>query len=122
MRCALYMVELTVRDLETALRWYRDVLGLTVALRDEAGRFALLESRGGRVALMVGEGAAGSTRLVFEVDDLDGWLERLTGLGVTAEGPVKESAEGYRRAVLRGPEGQAVVLFAWGAPAAPGAR
>lgn len=113
---ALAFVELAVGDWPAAVAWYRDVLGLPVLLLDEAGRFALLGGAAGRLALKAGEPQPGSVRLAFEVDDLRAELARLATAGVRPEGPVKASAEGYTRALLRDPEGYQVCLFELGRP------
>jgi predicted enzyme related to lactoylglutathione lyase len=120
----LSFTELTVADWPAAVAWYRDVLGLTVELRDEAGRFALLRAGGGRLALKAGTPQPGTVLLAFAVDDLAAELECLAGRGVYPEGPVKASAEGYRRALLRDPDGHRLCLFdGRGGPAAePGRR
>jgi catechol 2,3-dioxygenase-like lactoylglutathione lyase family enzyme len=109
----LYLVELAVSDWPAAVAWYADALGLEVTLRDEANRFALLGAGQGRLALKEGQPAPGSTRLAFEVDDLDAALAQLARHGVAPDGPVKASAEGYRRAHVRGPDGQRLCLFEW---------
>jgi catechol 2,3-dioxygenase-like lactoylglutathione lyase family enzyme len=102
----VYMVELAVADPAASLRFYRDRLGLPVELHDEVNGFALLTA-GGRLALKRGTPGGGAT-VHLEVADLEAELARL---GEPAE--VKASAEGYRRAVLRDPDGYRVVLFAW---------
>jgi catechol 2,3-dioxygenase-like lactoylglutathione lyase family enzyme len=107
------MVELTVSDWPAAVDWYRDVLGLGLLLRVEADRFALFQAGPARLALKAGEAAPGGALLAFEVDDLSAWLKRLAGRGVAPEGPVKVSPEGYRQALLRGPDGQRLSLFEW---------
>jgi catechol 2,3-dioxygenase-like lactoylglutathione lyase family enzyme len=112
MSASLHFVELTVRDWEASLRWYTGVLGLSVTLSDAAGRFALLQAGLGRVALKAGEPNPGTTCLAFEVPDLDTFLVRLTESGISAEAP-KASAEGYRRVLLRDPDGYPISVFAW---------
>lgn len=109
----LFMTELAVRDLAAAVAWYRDALGLTVALLDEAGGFALLETPGGRLALKAGDPGRGVT-LHFRVADLDAELARLAGCGVRPEVPPKVSAEGYREAFVRDADGYRVGLFEMG--------
>ena len=52
--------------------------------------------------------------LTFEVDDLPTEAERLAAWGVLPEDPVKASAEGYRRAVVRDRDGHRLRLFDWG--------
>lgn len=108
------MTELVVSDLAAALRWYRDALGLAVERLDAAGGFALLSPpSGGRLSLKVGVSVPGGARLHFEVANLVAELARLAALGVQSDGQVKASDEGYRRAILRDPDGYAVVLFEW---------
>jgi catechol 2,3-dioxygenase-like lactoylglutathione lyase family enzyme len=108
----LYFVELTVADWRAARAWYRDALGLAVELEDEATGFVLLRAGGSRVALKAGTPRPGTVKLVFEVADLAAGLDRLAGLGA-AVGPVKPSAEGYRRAFVRDPDGYEIGLFEW---------
>ena len=106
---ALFMVELAVADVAASRRWYEAALGLTAALEDPATGFALLEDgRGGRLALKPGAPAPGGVTLHFEVPDLEAALR-----GLAADGPVTASAEGYREAFVRDPDGYRVGLFAW---------
>ena len=105
----LYFVELRVRDWPASVAFYRDVLGLTPTMRDDAGSFALFDAGSCRVALKAGE-PTGGTLLAFEVDDLDAWVGRL---GERIEGEGKVSPEGYRRARLRDPDGYEISLFEW---------
>jgi catechol 2,3-dioxygenase-like lactoylglutathione lyase family enzyme len=116
-RCSLSFVELAVRDWPASVAWYRDVLGLELLQADD-GRFALFAAGAARLALKAGEPAPGGALLAFEVDQLEGWQERLRARGVELDGPIKASAEGYRRLRLRDPDGHAVTLFEW----APEAR
>jgi catechol 2,3-dioxygenase-like lactoylglutathione lyase family enzyme len=121
MRCALSFVELRVRDWPASLAWYRDVLGLGVLLQVDADAFALLDAGPARLALKgePGTSVAGGVLLAFEVEHLDDWLERLAGSGVETDGPVKASAEGYRRALLRDPDGHLLSLFEWASAPSP---
>jgi len=112
----LHFVQLAVADWPAAVAWYGDVLGLRPALRDDAGRFALFDAGGCRVALKQGAPEPGAALLAFEVDDLPAALARLAGLGVVPEAPPQTSPEGYRRALLRDPDGYRLCLFDWGAP------
>lgn len=112
MPAELFMAELTVSDWRRSADWYSLLLGAEVDLTDAANGFALLKV-GGRLSLKQGEPNPGNSRLVFRVDDLDAELERLSLAGVKAEGNLKVSDEGYRRAVFRDPDGHAVVLFEW---------
>jgi catechol 2,3-dioxygenase-like lactoylglutathione lyase family enzyme len=109
----LSFVELTVADWPAAVAWYRDTLGLELVLRVDADRFALLRAGSGRVALKAGLPLPGSVLLSFEVDDLPRELERLAELGVCPEEPLKASSEGYRRVILRDPDGYRLCLYDW---------
>jgi catechol 2,3-dioxygenase-like lactoylglutathione lyase family enzyme len=119
----LYMIELSVVDWPAAVAWYRDVLGLKVLMRVEEDRFALLQAGEGRIALKQASVPRDSNPerhrigilCHMEVPDLSAELARLEGLGVTVERPLQSSKEGYRRAVIRDPDGYRLCLFDWGA-------
>lgn len=103
------MVELAAADPAASRRWYEAALGLVVELDDPATGFILLaDGRGGRVALKRGTPAPGGVVLHFEVPDVEAARR-----GLVADGPVIESAEGYREAFVRDPDGYRVGLFAW---------
>jgi catechol 2,3-dioxygenase-like lactoylglutathione lyase family enzyme len=108
---SLTFVELQVADWPAAVAWYRDLLGLEVVFRAEADRFALLRAGSGQLALKAGRPQPGSALLAFEVEDLPSELGRLAALGVTPEAPLKTSPEGYRRALLRDPDGYRLCLY-----------
>lgn len=107
----LHFVELTVADWPAAVAWYREVLGLSAELLDEAGRFALLRAGGARLALKEGRPEPGTVLLTFEVENLPVELERLGAAGAVVESPLKASPEGYRRAVVRDLDGYRLCLF-----------
>lgn len=109
----LFMVEPTVGDLSASVAWYAAALGLKLALMDEANGFALLDGHAGRISLKRGTARPGGVRLHFEVEDLDAELTRLEALGVRPVSDIKMSAEGYRRALLRDPDGYEIALFEW---------
>ena len=105
----LFMVELAVADWAASIAWYSDRLGLPVVLRDEGNQFALLEAAGGgRIALKAGGPQPGGVIVHFQVADLATEIARI---GVPSE--TKTSSEGYRRAVVRDPDGYAIELFEW---------
>ena len=107
----LAFVELRVADWPAAVAWYRDLLGLPVVLHVEADRFALLQAGPANLALKAGQPQPGTILLSFEVVDLPAALARLEALGVSPEAPLKVSPEGYRRALLRDPDGYRLCLF-----------
>lgn len=107
-------------DMDRAVAFYRDVLGLRLVRRDGAS-WAMFDAGGRRFALHGAlEGrpvTPGGATAVFSVDDLDGARSRLSELGVRFghEGEVP----GYARfASFSDPDGNAVQLieYASGAP------
>lgn len=112
----LYMIELSVADWPLAVAWYRDTLGLKLLNHSETDRFALFEAGATRLALkqMEKDTPNGTgVLLAFEVSNLDAELNRLAGLGIVSESPVKISPEGYRQAIIRDPDGYRLCLFEW---------
>jgi predicted enzyme related to lactoylglutathione lyase len=106
------------KDMDAAIAFYREVLGLDLRMR--AGEdWAELDCGGATVALHgTREGhappQAGAT-VVFEVDDLDAASRALRGRGVAFEGEVSE-VPGYGRfASFRDPDGNLMQIFQPGA-------
>ena len=99
--------ELTVSDWPRSVAWYRDGLGLSVVLMDEANRFALL----GNLAIKHGTPNPGTTLLHIQVPNLTDALAHLAALGIHPVGELKSSDEGYTRARLIDPDGHGIVLF-----------
>ena len=52
MTATLFFVELIVRDLDAAVDWYCEVIGLREVMRDRAKSFALLSAGGAKLALL----------------------------------------------------------------------
>jgi catechol 2,3-dioxygenase-like lactoylglutathione lyase family enzyme len=111
MTCTFSFVELTVSDLASSLAWYRDVPGLNVLMEDRS--WALLGDGAARIALKAGVPTPGTILLTFELTDLDGWVTRLQQRGIALDEPIKTSAEGYRRALVRDPDGYRLSFFEW---------
>jgi predicted enzyme related to lactoylglutathione lyase len=102
-----------VTDMDRAVVFYRDMLGLSLSRRD-GENWAEFDSGGRRFALHgVGEGQSvtpGGATAVFSVDDLDQSKQRLSGQGVSFdhEGDV----QGYARfASCRDPDGNTIQLI-----------
>jgi predicted enzyme related to lactoylglutathione lyase len=102
-----------VSDMDRAVAFYRDMLGLPLTRRD-GENWAEFDSGGRRFALHgVGEGQSvtpGGATAVFSVDDLDQSKQRLSVQGVSfdQEGDV----QGYARfASCRDPDGNTVQLI-----------
>jgi catechol 2,3-dioxygenase-like lactoylglutathione lyase family enzyme len=105
-------------DMDRAVAFYRDVLGLRLVRRDGAS-WAVLDAGGRQFALHgAHEGrpvTAGGATAVFSVDDLDRARSRLSELGVRFghEGEVT----GYARfASFADPDGNTVQLIEYAAP------
>ncbi len=107
-----------VADLDEAIRFYRDGLGLAVSFRD-GDRFAALDANGpgggaAGVTLALtgpGEDITGAVAASFKVADVDAAAQRLTGAGAQlVRGP--ETGPHETRAVLRDPAGNLFVIYA----------
>jgi catechol 2,3-dioxygenase-like lactoylglutathione lyase family enzyme len=115
----LATVELRVRDWPAAVTWFRDVFGLKVLLRVDDDGYALLQTGTAHLALKrtdtgpLPADADARPLLLFEVDDVERELARLTAHGVAILKPLRVSAENYRRVIVAGPEGQPILLFDW---------
>ena len=123
-------VVLQVDDLDAAVAFYRDALGLAErdAFSDPDGRVVILEA--GRATLeltdeaharfiervegVAVEGVAGDPprlRLAFEVDDADGATRRLEAAGTLVVAPPVRTPWDSLNARLAGPEDTAVTVF-----------
>jgi catechol 2,3-dioxygenase-like lactoylglutathione lyase family enzyme len=106
----IFMIELTVCDVEASTRWYCETLGFSRELVDVKRGFVLLKPATGETKLALKEGVSSTTGVIlhFATDDLNADITRL---GYACE--VKTSDEGYRRIKLEDPDGVTVVLFEW---------
>jgi catechol 2,3-dioxygenase-like lactoylglutathione lyase family enzyme len=118
-------VVLTVPDFDTALRLYRDALGLDVEAvwDDDTGRVVLLTA--GRATLElndeshaaeidrveVGRRVAGPIRLAFHVDDSEAVAGRLQQAGADVVGGPVTTPWNDRNVRLEAPDGTQLTLF-----------
>jgi catechol 2,3-dioxygenase-like lactoylglutathione lyase family enzyme len=116
---------LTVDDLDEALSFYRDALGLEqlAAFENDGGRGFLLgagratlelfdEAQAAAIdAIEVGDRVAGSVRVAFEVDDCDAAATRLAANGGTPAAPPVDTPWGDRNVRLVAPDGMQLTLF-----------
>lgn len=89
-RPSLYSVELRTADWLRLVDWYRDVVGLRVAVRMTKAQYALLVGGEGRLTIL-GRPESAELResspdsrwsIGFEATDLEATRERLTGSGI----------------------------------------
>ena len=105
------MVIHPVRDMETAISFYTDGLGLEPRFRD-GDRFCAFDVGGVTVALAAGaEAVADATAVSYKVADLDATIRHLVASGALL---VREPEKGPHevRAVLRDPSGNPFILYA----------
>jgi methylmalonyl-CoA/ethylmalonyl-CoA epimerase len=118
-------VALTVANFDEAVSFYRDALGLE-QLADwsgEDGRVILLDAGHAELELFdrrqaesvdrieAGRRVSGTVRFAFEVDDLDGTMQRLVAAGAAAEAEPVAPPWGGRNVRLRAPDGMQLTLF-----------
>ena len=100
------------RDMDRAVAFYRETLGLGLKFQDGA-RWAQFDAGGVNFSLSAPEESGtdgGGAVIVFEVDDLDAMQARLAEQGVTVLDTRDMGAHG-RSLTFRDPDGNAVQLF-----------
>jgi predicted enzyme related to lactoylglutathione lyase len=85
----LNQVHISVTDVDRAVAFYRDVLGIPLLFQVPGQPMAFFTSGDVRLYLGVPEKAefTSHTVLYFNVDDIDAEYERLTALGIKVEPP-----------------------------------
>ena len=114
----------TATDYDEALRFYRDVLGLTVReAYGERGRVTILDAGQATLELLdeehaafvdeveVGRRVAGHVRLAFEVDDAEALTRELEAAGAEVVAPPTRTPWESLNARLEGPAGLQLTLF-----------
>jgi predicted enzyme related to lactoylglutathione lyase len=106
----LGMVLYPVEDLDKALAFYQQALGLALKFRD-GDRFCALDAGGATLALATGDERVSSAPCAsLKVDDVDDVVARLSAAGATIERPAEDGPH-ERRAVLRDPAGNPLVIY-----------
>lgn len=119
---SLDYIVLIVEDLDRALGFYCDTLG--IALRHRAERFAQLETGTTRLGLFTREAMAKTLdqaitapgerapafELGFKVDDVDAAWEELSAAGAPPVSPPHDQPWGQRTAYVRDPDGNLIEL------------
>ena len=105
-----------VRDLDAAVAFYRDVVGLALRRRD-GDEWAEFDAPPLMLALHAGTGEAPSSgTVVFRVDDLERARWTLEGRGAVFDGYVGE-VEGFARfATFRDPDGNPIQIIEYRRP------
>lgn len=111
MRLSFDCVFYYVTDLERAIDFYADVLGMGLRSRDAVARFELDGVLIELVPLPAGEKpiGKGNARLCLEVDDLDEAVRELQGRGVST-GEVKDAGNGML-AFFEDPDSNEICLW-----------
>jgi lactoylglutathione lyase len=118
------LVNLYVRDVDTALGFYRDLVGFAETFRaptEGAPEHVELQLDGFTIGLSSVDAArrvhgvdaspgSPAMALVIWTDDVDAAYERLVAAGVTAAQPPHASGNSNRSALLRDPDGNLVEI------------
>jgi predicted enzyme related to lactoylglutathione lyase len=107
------MVLHPVEDLDAAVRFYEQGLGLAVRFRD-GDRFCALDAGGVTIALAAGserEATAGAVAVTYKVDDVPAAVAQLVAAGAQLLVPPREGPHEVR-AALRDPAGNVFAVYA----------
>ena len=115
----MMMVTVQVRDFDSMVEWYQDMLGLEV-LGLEPGEFCLLRAPHGSTTVglatdhpdRIPERPGVGWTPTFAVSDFDDFVVHLRDRGVTFDAAEEGADEGYRLVRVRDPEGNAVGIAA----------
>jgi predicted enzyme related to lactoylglutathione lyase len=101
-----------VRDLGSAVTFYRDVVGLPLRFQD-GDRFAAFNGGGTTLALVAGDEdvTEGQAAVSLLVNDVAAAASRMVAGGAAVLLPPSDGPH-ETRAVLRGPDGHLVVVYA----------
>jgi predicted enzyme related to lactoylglutathione lyase len=116
----LDLVEIRVRDWPAAMRWYAEVLGLSVRHVEEEEQFGIMAFPEGTMGLAIyGEpdevvsGFPNRCYPVVIVDDLDTTLRELGQKGVIVRRGPRGGDEGFLSAIILDCEGNDISLIEW---------
>ena len=107
MNISLAYVNVFVNDFDPAVRFYQDVLGLTLAFRDDAFKYASFSTPGASFAIVEAHEASLTGRhtgIGFVVEDLDSAYNELKNK-VKFVSPPQQQAWGGYMAILEDPDG-----------------
>jgi catechol 2,3-dioxygenase-like lactoylglutathione lyase family enzyme len=119
---SLHQVSLTVNDLDEAIGFYRDILGLPLKARfDQGVKLAFIAIGATRLMLEEGEEVVSGSVIYLYVDDIDAAVSELRAKGVEvvgephaihhdAEGIFGTAGESEYMAFLKDPSGTLIAL------------
>lgn len=119
---SLHQVSLSVRDLDAAIEFYRDILVLPLRARfDQGAKIAFIDIAGTRLMLEEGEAAVSGSVLYLAVDDIDAAVAEVKAKGVEvvaephaihhdADGVFGTAGESEFMAFLKDPSGNLIAL------------
>lgn len=112
----IYEVAIKVKNLATSEPFYREVLGLTVGLRDDRRNWLFLRAGGqsGMLVLQEDRGEWPKQHFAFAVDDseIERAAELLKERGVATIGPVFQDWMPGKSVYFADPDGNQLELFA----------
>jgi catechol 2,3-dioxygenase-like lactoylglutathione lyase family enzyme len=106
---AIDFVEISVADMDRALRFYRDTLGMDFPLWDDSADWKEFDTPPVALALDRSDGTTpGQVRLALAVDDVAAAVEELRAKGV----PILGQHEGdvCYQAFIQAPDGNVIIL------------
>jgi catechol 2,3-dioxygenase-like lactoylglutathione lyase family enzyme len=107
---AIDFVEIRVADMDRALQFYRDTLGMDFPLWDDSADWKEVQSPPVAIALDRSDGATpGQVALALAVDDVAAAVEELRAKGVPILAEPDEGAVCYQ-AAIRAPDGNVLIL------------
>lgn len=105
---------LSVKDLDTSIPWYREMLGFELIYRLDAWGWCELKTAVPGVSLGLGETddvkTAGGATLTFNVTDIDGARRYLEERGVRFDGETNEVEGMVKLATFFDPDGNSFML------------
>jgi predicted enzyme related to lactoylglutathione lyase len=102
-------VEVHVRDMDRALRFYQETLGMDFPLSGKTAQWKEIQSPPVALALARGPELPGTVVLALAVDDLSNAVAELRSKGVPILSEVREQDVCYR-AIIQAPDGNVIML------------
>lgn len=101
---------------DDAVVFYRDLLGLEVVKAwdrgpDERGTIFLSPNGVGLLEVEAGQPSGPAGGIYIEMEDVDGWYEKVTSRGVTIAQPLGDTSYGHRQFRIVDPAGLEIGFF-----------